>query len=630
MSQIANDYPSGEKLQKLKDLANKLRILSIQSTNASKSGHPTSCASMAELTSVLFFHSMRYSIEAPRHPSSDRFVLSKGHSAPILYAAWALAGLFPESELMNLRKIDNDLEGHPTPRLPFIDVATGSLGQGLSVACGMAYTAKHFDKASYRVYCLMGDGESAEGSVMEAANFASYYQLDNLVAIIDINRLGQSAPTSLQHEMLSYQMRWQSFGWYAIAIEGNSIEHIVKAFDEATSVKGRPTIVLARTYKGAGIPDISDKLNWHGKALGTMGEEKIEEIKNEMSSPFDNLSGVGVNTRAPVDDAPALESAPVTLWEGPSYTVGQKVATRNAYGTALAKLGKTCQRVVALDGDTSNSTFSCTFQKAHPERFVECFIAEQNMIGVGIGCATRDRTIAFASGFACFLSRAYDQIRMGAISQTKLKMAGSHVGVSIGEDGPSQMALEDLAMFRAVNNCHVFYPSDAVSCERAVELAANIPHMCYIRTSRPTTLCVYCNDEKFEVGKGKVVRQSDNDSVLLIGGGITLHECLKAYNTLKTQGVNVRIFDLFSIKPIDKDGILLNAKACGGKVITVEDHYPEGGLGEAVTSVTAMAGDVRVKRLAVNGLPRSGPSDALLDMFGISERHIVDAVKDFI
>jgi len=624
------DFPNAEKIQKLKDLANKLRILSIQMTNASKSGHPTSCASMAELTSVLFYHTMKYKVNSPRDPSSDRFVLSKGHSAPILYAAWALAGLFPESELMNLRKIDNDLEGHPTPRLSFIDVATGSLGQGLSIAAGMAYTAKNFDKASYRVYCLMGDGESAEGSVMEAANFASYYNLDNLVGIIDVNRLGQSAATSLQHELLTYQMRWQSYGWYAIVIEGNSVEHIIKAFNEAATIKGRPVMILAKTFKGAGIPGISNEDNWHGKAIGAISEEKINAIKAEMSCDFEGLTGVGVNTQVPVDDAPPLDTAPIKMWEGPAYKEGDKVATRNAYGTALAKLGNSSGRIIALDGDTSNSTFSITFRKAHPERFVECFIAEQNMVGVGIGCATRDRTVAFASAFACFLSRAYDQIRMGAISQTKLKMAGSHVGVSIGEDGPSQMALEDIAMFRAVNNCHVFYPSDAVSCERAVELAANIQAMCYIRTSRPATLAVYSNDEKFEVGKGKVVRESDSDKCLLVGAGITLHECLKAYDELKKDGVNVRLFDPFCLKPIDAEGIVSNAQACGGKVITVEDHYPEGGLGEAVCGVTSMLPGVCVKRLAVTGLPRSGPPAELIDLFGISARHIVKAVKEFV
>merc|ERR1719505_549459 len=570
---------------------------------------------------------MKYKVNSPRDPSSDRFVLSKGHSAPILYAAWSLAGLFPESELMNLRKIDNDLEGHPTPRLNFIDVATGSLGQGLSCAAGMAYTAKNFDKVSYRVYCLVGDGESAEGSVMEAANFASYYNLDNLVGIIDVNRLGQSAATSLQHELLTYQMRWQSYGWYAIVIEGNSVEHIIKAFNEAATIKGRPVMILAKTFKGAGIPGISNEDNWHGKAIGAVSDEKIAAIKAEMSCDFDKLTGVGVNTQVPVDDAPPLDTAPIKMWEGPSYKEGDKVATRNAYGTALAKLGNSCGRIIALDGDTSNSTFSITFRKAHPERFVECFIAEQNMVGVGIGCATRDRTVAFASGFACFLSRAYDQIRMGAISQTKLKLAGSHVGVSIGEDGPSQMALEDLAMFCAIHDCAVFYPSDPVSAERVVELAANYPHMAYIRTSRPATECLYANNEVFEIGKGKVLKQSDNDQCLLIGAGITLHECLKAYEHLKSEGINVRVFDPITIKPIDVEGIKTNAAACGGNVVVVEDHYPEGGVGDAVGRALSEPRNVCVKRLAVNALPRSGPPMQLLSMFGIDADHIVKAAK---
>jgi len=627
MSELLYHCPTADKLQNLKDIAHKLRILSIQSTNASNSGHPTSCASMAELTSVLFFHQMKYKVSAPKDPSSDRFVLSKGHSAPILYAAWAVAGLFPESDLMNLRKIDNDLEGHPTPRLNFIDVATGSLGQGLSCAAGMAYTGKYFDKASYRVYCLMGDGESAEGSVMEAANFASYYKLDNLIGIIDINRLGQSTVTSLEHELIVYQMRWQSYGWNAIVVEGNCVESICKAFHNAEHTKGKPTIILAKTRKGEGIDGIQDELNWHGKALGAIADVKIAGIKKNMVNEFEKVTGVGINTRKPIDDASPVSSDPIYMSEGPSYGPTDKIATRQAYGKALAKLGKSSKRIIALDGDTSNSTFSITFQKEHPERFVECFIAEQNMVGVGIGCATRDRTVAFASAFACFLSRAYDQIRMGAISQTKLKLAGSHVGVSIGEDGPSQMALEDLAMFRAINNCVVFYPSDGVSCERAVELAANIPSMVYIRTSRPATLNVYQNNEVFVKGEGKVVRSSDNDQCLLIGAGITLHECIKAHDSLKEAGINVRVFDPFCIKPIDQAGIIKNAKACGGKIVTVEDHYPEGGLGEAVSGAVSMESGIRVKRLAVTGLPRSGPSAALMEMFGVSASHIITAVK---
>lgn len=617
--------PDQKKIQSLKDLANKLRILSIKCTNAAGSGHPTSCASMAELTSVLFFHTMKYKVSAPRDPSSDRFVLSKGHCAPILYSAWCLAGLFPESELMQLRKIDNDLEGHPTPRLNFIDVATGSLGQGLSCAAGMAYTGIHFDKASYRVFCLMGDGESAEGSVMEAANFASFYKLDNLVGIIDVNRLGQSDPTSLQHEMGVYQKRWESYGWNTIVLDGSDVDAICKAFYNSEQTKGKPTMILAKTYKGAGIPGIEDQMNWHGKALGDKANDAIQAIEALIVNK--DITGEKINNQIVIDDAKPVDMSEIKLSAPPSYASDSKVATRNAYGTALAKLGRTSNRVVALDGDTKNSTFAITFQKEFPDRFIECFIAEQNMIGVGIGCATRDRTVAFASAFACFLSRGYDQIRMGAISQTKLKMVGSHVGVSIGEDGPSQMALEDLAMFRAVHNCVVFYPSDAVSCERAVELAANIPSMVYIRTSRPATLPLYEAGESFSVGKGKVVKSSDADTHLLIGAGITLHECLKAYEVLKGEGISVRVFDPFCIKPLDVEGIITNAKACGGKIITVEDHYPEGGLGEAVSSAISMEGGIRVKRIGVTGMPRSGPANALMELYGISSSHIIKAVK---
>lgn len=618
--------PDQKKIQNLKDIANKLRILSIKCTNAAGSGHPTSCCSMAELTSVLFFHTMKYKVSAPKDPSSDRFVLSKGHTAPILYAAWCEAGLFPESELMKLRQIDNDLEGHPTPRLSFVDVATGSLGQGLSCAAGMAYTGKYFDKSSYRVFCLMGDGESAEGSVMEAANFAGFYKLNNLVGIIDINRLGQSDPTSLGHEMEVYQKRWESCGWNSLVIEGNDVGAICKAFHSAEQSTDRPTMILAKTLKGKGIPGIEDEMNWHGKALGAKADAAIAAIEAEIVNK--DISGEKLNTQVVIDDAKPVDTSRIPLSEKPNYALGAKVATRVAYGTAIAKLGRSSDRVVALDGDTKNSTFAITFQKEFPDRFIECFIAEQNMLGVGMGCATRDRTVAFASAFACFLSRGYDQIRMGAISQTQLKMAGSHVGVSIGEDGPSQMALEDLAMFRAINNCTVFYPSDAVSCERAVEICANTPNMCYIRTSRPATTVIYGADEVFAAGQGKVVRQSDSDTCLLIGAGITLRECLTAQETLKAEGINVRVFDPFCIKPLDVQGIITNAKACGGKIVTVEDHYPEGGLGEAVLSAVAMEEGIRVKRLAVNGLPRSGPCDPLLEMFGISANHVVKAVKE--
>lgn len=619
--------PDSNYLQELKDIANKLRIHSVKATSASNSGHPTSCASMAEVMSVLFFHTMRYKVSEPRDPSSDRFILSKGHAAPILYAAWAEAGLFPRDELMNLRKIDNDLEGHPTPRLNFVDVATGSLGQGLSVACGMAYVGKYYDKASYRTYCLIGDGESAEGSIWEALSFAGIKKLNNLVAIFDINRLGQSEPTAFQHEMDIYRTRLQSFGFNALVVDGHDVEALCKAFHEAAQTNDKPTAILAKTYKGKGFPAIEDEENWHGKPLGSKAAEVIAHVESQIKNNGPN----NLVPQKPLhQDAPKVDITDIRLQTPPSYNKGDKVATRQAYGTALSKLAQNNSRVVALDGDTKNSTFSNAMLKTDPERYIECFIAEQNLVGVGIGTACRDRTVAFVSTFAAFFTRAFDQLRMGAISQTNLNCVGSHAGISIGEDGPSQMALEDIAMFRSIPTATVFYPSDAVSTERACELAANTPGICFIRTSRPGTAVVYDNDHKFEIGKANVVRSSGTDKVLVIGSAITLREALTAADALEAEGINVRVMDPFTIKPIDKEAIISNAQECGGRIIVVEDHYPEGGIGEAVSAAVAMERNIVVRHLAVTGVPRSGKCDELLDMFGISAAHVVKAAKEII
>lgn len=611
--------------QELRDIANRLRILSIRATNASNSGHPTSCCSMAEIMSVLFFKTMRYRLDAPRDPSSDRLILSKGHAAPILYAAWSEAGLFPETELLKLRKIDNDLEGHPTPRLPFVDVATGSLGQGLSCAAGMAYTGKYFDKASYRTYCIIGDGESAEGSIWEALSFAGHYKLDNLVAIFDINRLGQSEPTAFQHQMEVYKSRLDSFGFNTYVIDGHNVEALCKAFSDAANVRNKPTAVLCKTYKGKGLAGIEDSDNWHGKPLGDKAPAAIEALEKQMVSkgPW-KLSP----QRPEKEDAPPVDISNIRLSEPPNYKIGEKVATRLAYGVALAKLGANNSRVIAMDGDTKNSTFSDKFKKAHPDRFIECFIAEQNLVGVAIGCGCRGRTVPFASTFAAFFTRAFDQLRMGAISQANIKCAGSHAGISIGEDGPSQMALEDLAMFRSIPNSVVFYPSDAVSCERACELAANYKGIVFIRTSRPNTAVIYPNDEKFEIGRSKVVLRSLEDKALLIGAGVTLYEALNAAETLKKQHIHVRVLDVFCLKPVDQQAIISNARECGGRIVVVEDHYPEGGIGDAVRTAVAMERDIVVKHLAVRNVPRSGPSAALLNLFEIDAEHIVKAVHE--
>ncbi|KAK2571235.1 Transketolase-like protein 2 [Acropora cervicornis] len=613
------------KCKALKEIATKLRIHSIESTNTAGSGHPTSCCSIAEILSVLFFHTMRYKVTVPKDLSSDRFVLSKGHAAPILYAAWAEAGLFPVSDLANLRKIDSDLEGHPTPRLSFVDFATGSLGQGLSCACGMAYMGKYIDKASYRVFCLVGDAESAEGSIWEAMNFASHYKLDNLCAIFDINRLGQSGPTMFQHDLNYYKNRTEAFGWNSIIVDGHDVQALCDAFNKAEMCKIKPTVILAKTFKGRDVAGVENLENFHGKALAGKGRDAVVKLKETLSND-PSLKNV-LEPRPVQNDVESVELS-VKLTELPHYSLGDKVAVRQAYANALVKLGKTCERLLALDGDMKNSTYSQEYGKVFPDRHIECFVAEQNMVGVALGCAARGRAIAFSSTFACFFSRAFDQIRMAAVSQAAINFCGSHPGVSIGVDGPSQMALEDIAMFRSIPNCVVFYPSDAVSCERAVELAANYEYMTFIRSTRGTTPVIYQNDEIFEIGKAKIVCQAENDSALVIGAGVTLAEAMKAADLLKEHKISIRILDPFTVKPIDSEAIIQHAKACNGKILTVEDHYLEGGLGEAVLAAVAQESGVTVRTLAVTEVPRSGPGDELLEMFGISANHIVKAVRE--
>ncbi|XP_048346589.1 transketolase-like protein 2 [Sphaerodactylus townsendi] len=614
--------PEEKRLQALRDAAGRLRIHSIRATCASNSGHPTSCCSAAEVVSVLFFHTMRYKPSEPACPSNDRFVLSKGHAAPVLYAAWAEAGYIKESELLKLRKIDCDLEGHPTPRLPFVDVATGSLGQGLGAACGMAYTGKYFDKASYRVYCLLGDGESSEGSVWEALAFGSHYQLDNLVAIFDINRLGQSEAAPLRHDTEAYRKRFEAFGWNTYVVDGHDVEELCRALWQASQTKGKPTAIVAKTFKGRGIPGVEDGDNWHGKPIP---KDKADSVIEAIQAQIQTNKVLSI--QPPAEDVPQISIVDIQMPSPPAYKIGEKVATRKAYGLALAKLGSANNRVVALDGDTKNSTFAELFKQAHPERYIECYIAEQNMVSVALGCAARNRTIAFASTFAAFFTRAFDHIRMGAISQANINLCGSHSGCSIGEDGPSQMALEDIAMFRTIPGCTVFYPSDAVSTEHAVCLAANTKGICFIRTSRPETPTIYSQEEKFAIGQAKVVRKSNSDKVTVIGAGVTLHEALAAADELAKQGTHIRIIDPFTIKPLDVETIISNARATGGRIITVEDHYREGGIGDAVAAAVSGEPGLLVQSLAVSGVPRSGKSAELLDLFGISAKSIAAAVK---
>uniref|UniRef100_A0A914NFH6 Transketolase n=1 Tax=Meloidogyne incognita TaxID=6306 RepID=A0A914NFH6_MELIC len=614
-----------DQISKISDAANRMRISSIEQTTKANSGHPTSSCSAAEIVATLFFSEMRYSVKEPRHASADRFVLSKGHACPILYAAWEEAGLLTREQVLTLRKLNSDIEGHPTPRLSFIDVATGSLGQGLSCAAGMAYTGKYIDNASYRVYCLLGDSESAEGSVWEAAAFASYYKLDNLVTIVDVNRLGQSRETMIGHDLFTYAKRFEAFGFNSIIVDGHDVADLLKAFDEARKVTGQPTAIIARTLKGKGIEGVEDKDNCHGKPVTL---DKAEIIASKLGNKTEKNSWELENL---IDDAPEVdfEIGEIKMSSPPNYQIGEKVATRLAYGNALVKLADTSKRIIALDGDVSNSTFSDKVLNKYPQQFVQCFIAEQNMVGVAVGMSCRGRTIPHASTFAVFFTRAADQIRMGAISFANVKFAGSHAGVSIGEDGPSQMGLEDLALFRAVPNSIVLYPSDAVSTEYATELAANYKGITFTRTGRPNTPVIYPNDEKFEIGKCKVIRQTNEDKYLLIGAGVTLYECIKAHDILSSEGIQVAVIDLFSVKPLDNQTLIEQAKRVGGKVLTVEDHYQTGGIGEAVSLALGDVPNVRVRSLCVKEIPRSGTPDELMDLYGISAKKIIAAVKNY-
>ena len=605
----------------LRNIATRLRIDSIRSTSEAGSGHPTSCCSMADVMAALFFAEMKFDPKDPKNSESDRFVLSKGHSAPILYAAWAEAGAFDREELLKLRELGSDLEGHPTPRLPFVDVATGSLGMGICAAIGTALNARRI-KSPYRTYVLLGDGENAEGSVWEAADVAAMDRLDNLCGITDVNALGQSRPTMWQHDMDQFARRWNGFGWHAIVIDGHDMNAILDALDEARRTKGKPTMILAKTIKGKGVSFVEGKPGWHGKAF-KKGEE-MDRAVAELEKQF--VPGASMNLATQIAKPPSARAEPPARpMAAPAYTMGEQVATREAYGTAIAKLGEADSRVVALDADVKNSTFSERFEAKFPERFYQNFIAEQVMVGAAMGLAARG-AIPFPSTFACFLTRAADFVRMAAISNVNVKFAGSHCGVSIGEDGPSQMALEDLAMFRAEPNYAVLYPSDAVSTERLIGLMASHPGPAYMRTSRPKTPVIYANDETFTIGGLKVVRQSANDVVTVVGAGVTLFEALTAYDRLKAAGTNIRVVDLYSLAPIDRDGLIAAGRATGGRLITVEDHYAAGGVGDAVAAAVADAG-FTVHRLAVREVPRSGKPEELLDRFGISAAHIVTAVR---
>jgi len=615
-------------VEALRAMGQLLRRHAVETTTLAGSGHPTTCLSAADIVATLFFTTLRYDVPNPDNPLNDRFVLSKGHAAPLLYAVWAEAGAFPVDHLKTLRRIDSELEGHPTPRFKWAEVATGSLGQGLSIANGMALAAK-IDKLPYRVYALLGDGEVAEGGVWEAIAFASYYKLDNLTAIVDVNRLGQSAPTMLQHDLETYARRFEAFGWHPIIVDGHDVEQLMAAFEQAKTVKGKPTVILAKTIKGKGVSFLEDKEGWHGRPLP---KDLAEKALAELALTEEQIAlARSLKVRAPEDGVPSLPSVPED-WhcaiEFPRYELGQQVATREAYGDGLVALGKVNPQIVALDGDVKNSTFSEKFMATFPERFFECFIAEQNMVGVAVGLATRGK-IPFASSFACFLMRAYDFIRMAGIGTANIKLCGSHAGVSIGEDGPSQMGLEDLAAMRAIPRSLVLYPCDAVATVKLVAEMAKYHGIAYLRTTRPKTPVIYRNEEEFPVGGCKILRSSPEDAVTVVAAGITVHEALKAYEVLANEGIKIRVIDLYSVKPLDEATLVRCALETNRTIVTVEDHYPEGGIGDAVAGAVSKEG-IKVHKLAVNDIPRSGKPEELMDMFGISANAIARTVRQLV
>jgi transketolase len=605
------------KIDDLRKIATRLRVHCLRMTTAAGSGHPTSCLSAADIAASLFFSEMRWNTADPRDPANDEFVLSKGHAAPLLWAAYAEAGLIPLESLDDLRKITSDLEGHPTPRMPWVKAATGSLGQGLSVGAGIAL-AQRLDKSPARTFVLMGDGECAEGQVWEAAADASLWKLRNLVAIVDVNRLGQSGPTMHQHHLGALARKFRAFGWEALIIDGHKIDRILAGLKRAGK-KGQPTVILARTIKGKGVSFIEDKNGWHGRALKT---DELARALEEIGSLTD------VDSHKLVRPARSFKKkAVVASVEISPAAYAEKTATRLAYGNALLKLGQVNPFVIAIDGDVKNSTYAEKFFEAFPGRSFESFIAEQNMIGLAIGLAAKGY-IPFVATFAAFLSRAHDQIRMAAYSFANIKVCGSHVGVSIGEDGPSQMGLEDLAIFRPIPGCVILYPSDAVSSEACVAAAAAHKGMVYIRTSRPATPILYGPGETFSIGGAKVLRKADGDAVTVVGAGITVHQALKAHDLLAKEGLGLRIIDAYSVAPLDLETIRREVDETGGRLVVVEDHYPAGGLGEGV--ITGLAGRSSVRHLCIRELPRSGKPDELLDRFGISAAHIARAAKELL
>ena len=609
---------SGQTLDDLHDLAGQLRVDSIRASTAAGSGHPTSSMSAADLMAVLLARHFRYDWERPDDPANDHLIFSKGHASPLLYSMFKAAGVVSDEELISgYRRFGSPLQGHPTPRLPWVDVATGSLGQGLPDGVGVALAGRYLDELPYRVWVLCGDSEMAEGSMWEAFDKAAYYRLANLTAIVDVNRLGQRGPTELGWDLDGYARRIEGFGCRAIPIDGHDLGEIETAFAQVADAD-RPTVILARTRKGRGFSEIEDREGWHGRPLpAEMAERAVVELGGQRH--------VTVRGPRPAGGSPRTRpSAEVIL---PRYAMGAKVATRKAFGESLAAVGARSD-VVALDGEVDNSTHAEDFAKAYPERYFEMFIAEQQLVAAAVGLSVRGY-VPFAATFAAFFTRAYDFVRMAGISEVNIRLCGSHAGVEIGADGPSQMALEDLAMMRAVHGSTVLYPSDGTSTASLVREMAERTGIVYLRTTRGAYPVLYGPDEAFPIGGAKVVRSSSHDQVTLVGAGVTLHNCLAAADQLGRDGIAARVVDLYSVKPIDTETLVTAAAATGDRLVVVEDHYPAGGIGSAVLEALNDAGHpARIVHLAVRGLPGSGTPAELMDAAGISTSHVVQAARE--
>jgi transketolase len=604
-----------------------IRVSSLQMTTMAGSGHPTSCLSAADIVATLFFYGMHFDPDHFDNPNNDRFILSKGHAAPVLYAAWKELGKVTEQELMTYRDIHSNLEGHPTLRFPYAEVATGSLGMGLSIGAGMALVAK-MDKRSARTYVLMGDSELTEGSIWEAAEIAAQYKLDNLIGIVDCNRLGQSTQTMHEWHTQRYADKFEAFGWKAIVVDGHDVHHLMGAFDKAREVEDRPVMIIAKTIKGYGLKDVENKQGFHGKAFS---KEQLNTELAELEKRFPQAAAYNASfetgLRPPQDDRGpgGKECSDIQMVE-PHYKVGESIATRKAYGDALAALGPRCKTIVSLDAEVKNSTYAEIFAEKYPERFFQCYIAEQNMVSMGVGMERRGK-IPFISTFGAFFSRAHDQVRMAAIGNAALRLVGSHAGVSIGQDGPSQMALEDIAIMRALPGSIVLYPSDGVSTYRLVsQMAQYNDGITYLRTTRMDTPVRYALHEEFSIGGCKVLVESEKDQVCIVAAGVTLVEAMKAYEQLSKEGISIAVIDLYSIKPLDHDTLLRVGTQAKKRIITVEDHYREGGLGEAVLYALRNTG-ITIQCLAVTQLPRSGKPEELLAIMGIDAAGIIRAVK---